>query len=126
MWAAINSSTNVFRVIVGTARGRVHRSPAASPVMLRTKQQAPRVRPSTGHPQGPASGQRIGHRFADLFVWVIRHAAGIILRSLSSHRPCRAPIRRTPGMLPEAYGVERAETWEGEALRRGWLRPGGP
>jgi hypothetical protein len=31
----------------------------------------------------------------------------------------RAPGRRFAGMLREAYGIERVESWEGEALRRG-------
>ena len=29
----------------------------------------------------------------------------------------RAPRRMPGGMLPEAYGIERVESWEGEALR---------
>lgn len=36
----------------------------------------------------------------------------------------RAPGRGFPGMLREAYGIERVESWEGEALRRGDLHPG--
>jgi hypothetical protein len=36
----------------------------------------------------------------------------------------RAPDRPFAGMLREAYGIERVESWEGEALRRGELGPG--
>ena len=68
MRAAINGSANVLRMIFGTAWGRVDCSSATRPITLGTEQKAPRVSSSTGHPQGPASIQRVFYRFPNVLV----------------------------------------------------------
>lgn len=80
MWAAIHRSTNVLRMIFGTARRRIHRSPATRPVTLGTEKKTPCVSSSAGQPQRPACIQRVFYRFPNVLVWVIGHA-GIILPS---------------------------------------------
>ena len=80
MRAAINSSTNILRMIFGVAGRRVHRSPTTRSVVLRTEEETPRVSSRSRHPQGPTCIQRIIHRFPHVFVCVVGHV-GIILPS---------------------------------------------
>ena len=80
MRAAINSSTNILRMIFGVAGRGVHSSPTTRSVVLRTEEETPRVSSRSRHPQRPTCIQRIFHRFPDVFVCVVGHV-GIILPS---------------------------------------------
>jgi hypothetical protein len=77
MWTAIDGPANIVCMIMGIAGRAVYASSAAASLAVRTKQDAPGMRPRTAFDQSPTTTQRVVDCRADFLVGMVVHAVSI-------------------------------------------------